>query len=59
MKRSVNLPHHKMLEPLAAPFEVDAKIIHNCDIISEVLRCREAGEPTAFSALWEIDPPTP
>jgi len=59
MKHGVSLPHHKMLELVAAPFEVDTKIIHNCDVISEVLRCGETGEPTALLTLREVDPATP
>jgi len=48
-----------MPEPVTAHFEVNTKIVHNFDVISEVLRCGEMGEPTALMAFREVNPPTP
>ena len=59
MKRGVSLPQHDMPEPVTAHFEVNTKIVHNFDVISEVLRCGEVGEPAALMTFREVDPPTP
>jgi hypothetical protein len=59
MKQSVNLPHHEMLESVTTHFEVDTEVIHNSDVISELLRCREMGKPATLSTFWEVNPSTP
>jgi len=59
MKYSVSLPHHKMLEPLTTHSEVNTKVIHNSDVISEVFRRREMGEPATFLTFWEVNPSAP
>ena len=40
MKRRANSPYHKMLELVTAHFEVNTKVVHNGDVISEGLRRR-------------------
>jgi len=40
-------------------FEVNTKIVHNFDVISEVLRCGEMGKPAAPMTFREVNPPTP
>jgi hypothetical protein len=59
MKHCVSLPHHKVLEPVTTHFEVNTKVIHNSDVISEVFRCREVGEPATLLTFWEVNPSTP
>ena len=59
MKRSIGLPHHKMLEPVTAHFEVNTKVIHNGDVISEDLRCGEMGKPATFFTFRQVNPSTP
>jgi len=59
VKRAVSLPQHKMPEPVTTNFEVNTKVVHNFDVISEVLRCGKMGEPAALMTFREVDPPTP
>jgi len=59
MKYSVSLPHHKMLEPVTTHSEVNTKVVHNSDVISEVLRRGEMGEPATFLTFREVNPPAP
>ena len=40
VKHCVNSPYHKMSELVPPHFEVNAKVVHNGNIISEGLRCR-------------------
>jgi hypothetical protein len=58
MKHNVNLPHHKVLEWMTTHPEVDAEVVHNGDVISELLRGREMCKPTAPFTFREADPPT-
>ena len=58
MKRSVSLPQHKMPELMTTHFEVNTKVIHNSDVISEVLRCGKMGKPATLMTLWEVNPST-
>lgn len=59
MKHGVGSPYHKMLEHVTSHFEVNAKVIHNSDVISEVLGCGEMGEPATPFTFREVNPPTP
>lgn len=59
MKHGVNLPHHEMPEIAIVHFGVKSKVIHDSNVISEVLGCGETGKPTTFSTFWEVDPSTP
>ena len=45
-----------MLEFVTPVFEVDPEVIHNGDVISEVLRRGEVGEPTSLPAFREVNP---
>ena len=58
MKHNINLPHHKVLESMTTPSEVDAEVVHNGDVISELLRGREMGEPATLFTFREADPST-
>ena len=58
MKHSMNLPHHKVLELMFTHSKVDAEVVHNGDVISELLRGREMREPTSLFTFREGDPPT-
>ena len=59
MKHWVSLPHHEVLESMTTPFEVDAEIVHNRDVISDLLRSGEVGEPATPFTFWEVNPATP
>ena len=48
-----------MPKPVTVHFEVNTKIVHNFDVISEVLRCGEMGEPAALTTFREVNPPAP
>jgi hypothetical protein len=56
MKHRVNLPYHEMLELVTSYFEVNAKVVHNGDVISEGLRRREVSEPAAPFTFREVNP---
>jgi hypothetical protein len=56
MKHRANLPYHEMLELVTSHFEVNAKVVHNGDVISEGLRRREVGEPTTLLTFREVNP---
>jgi len=58
MKRRTSLPYHKMLEPVTPHFEVSPEIVHDSDVISEGLRRRYMGKPTALLTFREVNPPT-
>ena len=58
MKHCVSLPHHEVLESMATPFEVDAEVVHNRDVISDLLRGGEVGEPATPFTFREVDPAT-
>ena len=59
MKRGVSLPQHKVPGPVTTHFEVNTKVIHNSDVISEVLRCGKMGKPATLMTFWKVNPPTP
>lgn len=59
MKHSLSLPYHEMVEPVTTHFEVNTKVIHNSDVISEVLGCGEMGEPATLFTFREVDPSAP
>ena len=59
MKHGISLPYHEMLELVTTHFEVDTEVIHNSDVISEVLGCGEMSEPTTFLAFRELNPSAP
>ena len=56
MKRHVDLPYHKMLELVTPHFEVDPKVVHDSDVISDGLWCGKVGEPATFSAFRKVNP---
>ena len=56
MKRRMDLPYHKMLEPVTPHFEVSPEIVHDSDVISEGLRRREMGKPTTLLTFREVNP---
>ena len=58
MKHCVSLPHHEVLEPMTTPFEVNAKVVHNRDVISDLFRGGEVGEPTTPFTFREVNPAT-
>ena len=59
LKHSASLPHHKMLELVTVHFEVDTKVIHDGDVISELLGCGKMGEPATLLTFREDNPSTP
>jgi hypothetical protein len=58
MKHNMNIPHHKVPECMTTHSEVDAKVVHNGDVISELLRGREMCKPAIPFTFREADPPT-
>jgi len=56
MKHCVSLPHHEVLEPMTTPFEVDTEVVHNRDVISDLLRGGKVSEPAASFTFREVDP---
>ena len=56
MKRRVDLPYHKMLELVTPHFEVDPKVIHDSDVISEGLWRGKVGEPATLSGFRKVNP---
>jgi len=58
MKHCVSLPHHEVLEPMTTPFEVNAKVVHNRDVISDLFRGGDMGEPATPFTFWEVNPAT-
>ena len=58
MKHCMSLPHHEVLEPMTTLFKVNAKVVHNCNIISDLFGGREVGEPATMFTFREVDPAT-
>jgi len=58
MKHCVDLPHHEVLEPTTALFEVNAKVVHNRDVISDLFGSGEVGEPATSLTFREVNPTT-
>ena len=56
IKYGGGLPHHEMLECVSSLLEVDAKIVHNCDVIVQFIGRGYVGKPAAFPAFREVDP---
>ena len=56
MKRGRISPDHNVLELVTAHFEVNAKVVHNCDVISKLPRRREVREPTALLTFRKVHP---
>ena len=45
-----------MLECVSSLLKVDAEIVHDCDVIVQLLGRGYMGEPAAFPAFREVDP---
>ena len=56
VKSRITLPYHKMLELVTPRFEVDPKVIHDGNVISEGLQRGEVGEPATLSAFRKVNP---
>ena len=56
MKHCVSLPHHEVLEPMTTPLEVNTKVVHNCNVILDLFRGREVGEPATLFTFREVNP---
>jgi len=48
-----------MPEPVTTCFEVNTKVTHSSDVISQVPRREEMGKPATVVTFWEVNPPTP
>jgi len=58
MKHCVGLPHHEVLESMTTLFEVNAKVVHNRDVISDLFGGGEVGEPATSFTFREVNPAT-